>query len=181
MRRGAVCYDPPPDVIASIHAPAWGATRISLISMDWRPFQSTHPRGVRLEATDEQDKHTSFNPRTRVGCDATRKKELICYQMFQSTHPRGVRLQLRGKFDLLHQFQSTHPRGVRLYITYFDICASQVSIHAPAWGATIIFSRTGCGRKFQSTHPRGVRLYITYFDICASQVSIHAPAWGATF
>ena len=32
-----------------------------------------------------------------------------------------------------------------------------VSIHAPAWGATLIFSRFVLGSQFQSTHPHGVR------------------------
>ncbi|MHB9293879.1 hypothetical protein Holit_02998 [Hollandina sp. SP2] len=33
-----------------------------------------------------------------------------------------------------------------------------VSIHAPAWGATLGVRYTGeANRKFQSTHPRGVR------------------------
>ena len=87
-------------------------------------------------------------------------------------------------------------------------CAGQghghaVSIHAPAWGATLSCkypspkgagfnprTRVGCdpqclhrpqgAQKFQSTHPRGVRhLYKIECSGC-SKVSIHAPAWGAT-
>ena len=80
----------------------------------------------------------------------------------------------------------------------------EVSIHAPARGATLFqalssFSRT----KFQFTHPRGVRLNLcsfmngyTWFQfthprgvrlkLCCSAffntgVSIHAPARGATY
>ena len=35
----------------------------------------------------------------------------------------------------------------------------QVSIHAPAWGATPIISKIPRSMRFQSTHPRGVRLW----------------------
>ncbi len=77
-----------------------------------------------------------------------------------------------------------------------------VSIHAPAWGATFICLCYSLYRRFQFTHPHGVR------QICAKAyerarefqfthphgvrhpttpnnqhrggVSIHAPAWGAT-
>ena len=82
-----------PDDTVSIHAPAWGATSGSLkyhftdfqfqsthprgvrrsnLSSPDTPmlFQSTHPRGVRLSAKGVmRGAPTSFNPRTRVGCD----------------------------------------------------------------------------------------------------------------
>ena len=75
-----------------------------------------------------------------------------------------------------------------------------VSIHAPAWGATMPLAacyqlkrfnprtRVGCDALiclvqksywFQSTHPRGVRLRWHTASV-AKAVSIHAPAWGAT-
>ena len=100
----------------------------------------------------------NFNPRTREGCD---------------TNQSG--------FDYLDKlFQSTHPRGVRLKKTSLSEILRQISIHAPARGATgyafiaglIAFyfnprTREGCDMfftinlhwifKFQSTHPRGVR------------------------
>ena len=148
------------DIAVSIHAPAWGATSASenhLGRESW--FQSTHPRGVRLDAaahlrhqllvsihapawgataasTAARAIRPCFNPRTRVGCDdksqeADRKRIL---------------------------FQSTHPRGVRPFDAEDKAISAWVSIHAPAWGAT------GHG-------PRFLRL---------AGVSIHAPAWGAT-
>ena len=56
-----------------------------------------------------------------------------------------------------------------------------VSIHAPAWGATLTSSAARCTRqKFQFTHPRGVRLVAMLRDKSKHPVSIHAPAWGAT-
>ena len=191
-------------------------------------FQSTHPRGVRHDADAVEAKlvcfnprtrvgcdlparrprcgrSTSFNPRTRVGCDALLQAQGNTAALFQSTHPRGVR-RPSGlcRLPCGLGFQSTHPRGVRR-----DICAelhahSQVSIHAPAWGATkadtspsIAFSfqsthprgvRRGlfnlCIHQcipFQSTHPRGVRPNVLHVDTGFQRVSIHAPAWGATF
>ena len=77
---------------------------------------------------------------------------------FQSTHPRGVRRRRDICPGTVPGFQSTHPRGVRLADFPFLGGGIQVSIHAPAWGATgrVLY---GCTqpRGFQSTHPRGVR------------------------
>ena len=79
------------------------------------------------------------------------------------------------------RFQSTHPRGVRRLPCSRKSPVVDVSIHAPAWGATIgqydsetlspsfnPRTRVGCDTQVQT---------ITQF---LSQVSIHAPAWGAT-
>jgi len=55
-----------------------------------------------------------------------------------------------------------------------------VSIHAPAWGATMSIRRRLRYCSFQSTHPHGVRPFNADDDITIKTVSIHAPAWGAT-
>ena len=122
----------------------------------------------------------SFNPRTRVGCDCfraykTRRSRLfqsmhprgvrqhksiytIWILWFQSTHPRGVRLWSNFTSEELRSFQSTHPRGVRLVKMSYDKFFANVSIHAPAWGATVVLLRNNAVVvRFQSTHPRGVR------------------------
>ena len=57
--------------------------------------------------------------------------------MFQSTHPRGVRLGVLAEKDAKIAFQSTHPRGVRLRFFQHSCFTLQVSIHAPARGATV--------------------------------------------
>ena len=80
--------------------------------------------------------------------------------MFQSTHPRGVRHSSRGGIWRQKRFQSTHPRGVRRPSSSSArpswACFNprtrvgcdgrgcrqpppygRVSIHAPAWGATL--------------------------------------------
>ena len=56
----------------------------------------------------------------------------------------------------------------------------QISIHAPARGATPP-TRRGCsGRKFQSTLPRGERQGTQKTSSLYLSISIHAPARGAT-
>ena len=188
----------------SIHAPAWGATPAprstncstkrfnprTRVGCDFRPLLAVTP-------------HACFNPRTRVGCDAVLAGNVCREGAFQSTHPRGVRPAgpLEGK--AARRFQSTHPRGVRHAWGASFSGGVDVSIHAPAWGATIslkslVYSdfgfnprtRVGCDAKnpvsddgtlwFQSTHPRGVRLDPVPAVPDAAVVSIHAPAWGAT-
>ncbi len=53
----------------SIHAPAGGATRIIQGDALDSLFQSTHPQGVRPMVSPGIKPWTSFNPRTRRGCD----------------------------------------------------------------------------------------------------------------
>ena len=170
-------------VRVSIHAPAWGATR--------------HPLGHQIAGA-------GFNPRTRVGCDMSRLTKISPLSMFQSTHPRGVRHQLSKRDAQLFLFQSTHPRGVRPLTgpklcnceysfnprtrVGCDCCAcggtiapEDVSVHAPAWGATRLARIEALLEAlFQSTHPRGVRRRCGTRGIRPCGVSIHAPAWGAT-
>jgi len=96
-------------------------------------------------------------------------------------------------------FQSTRPRGARR-IDLPEFPRDEVSIHAPARGATFSFRhrvpivsfnpRARAGRDlffpiitgfflFQSTRPRGARPVILII-IWSEFVSIHAPARGAT-
>ena len=57
----------------------------------------------------------------------------------------------------------------------------RVSIHAPAWGATLRPQWAVWRLKqFQSTPPRGGRQWEEYTRRSSTSVSIHAPAWGAT-
>ncbi len=191
---------------------------------------------------------SSFNPRTRVGCDQRTQQERVEQQQFQSTHPRGVRQgplitiglakhvsihapawgatrrflwypcvlrcfnpRTRVGCDHHHREQSGAPHcfnprtrvgcdamRTNRYRRFFE-----VSIHAPAWGATIEASiPSGPPVMFQSTHPRGVRrdtsrhaqiimcfnprtrvgcdIFFLDQTLAGQRVSIHAPAWGAT-
>ena len=78
--------------------------------------------------------------------------------LFQFTPPRGGRRKTEYTSSPTRWFQFTPPRGGRPAQCCCTLPGKDVSIHAPAWGAT----RTGAR--------------------CASWiiVSIHAPAWGAT-
>ncbi len=121
----------------SIHAPAWGATeeRQKVLyktgSFNPRPRMGGDDREGRLE-----NRPRSFNPRPRMGGDRLEENSMIYLRVFQSTPPHGGR-----------------PLDFRIYPQ-----TPKVSIHAPAWGATI---------------------FSTCAD-CPQIVSIHAPAWGAT-
>ena len=55
--------------VISIHAPQWGATVEYRIGDTAKPFQSTHPSGVRPEQAAVIQPIGDFNPRTPVGCD----------------------------------------------------------------------------------------------------------------
>ena len=100
----------------SIHAPAGGATGTTQYDLsNWVMFQSTRPRGARhYPAMPDGSSGVSFNPRARGGRDA---QELQLHA-------------LKGKF------QSTRPRGARPAVRQPALLLLQVSIHAPAGGAT---------------------------------------------
>ena len=61
-----------------------------------------------------------------------------------------------------------------------EILKPNISIHAPAWGATFFPAILVSCRSFQSTHPRGVRPVVQLRGSESGLISIHAPAWGAT-
>ena len=138
----------------SIHAPAWGATTQS------------RPRGERRSAL------SVFNPRSRVGSDASSARR-------ESGHGFNPRSRVGSDRDPRSiadaKFQSTLPRGERLGEGR-RIAARMVSIHAPAWGATIGW--LPCAPACFNPRSRvGERRRGRPVD---RSVSIHAPAWGAT-
>ena len=124
--------------MVSIHAPAKGATR-----------PTTAHRSQRRVSIHAPAKGAT---RHRCSLDASRL-------MFQSTLPRRERRSAdnvrRSARDL---FQSTLPRRERRLDSSHPVCPDDVSIHAPAKGATADAWHAYAGYK----------------------VSIHAPAKGAT-
>ena len=77
-------------------------------------FQSTHPRGVRhghifRMATSS----SSFNPRTRVGCDITNPEGVKAPAVVSIHAPAWGATQYIYLCQAKTVFQSTHPRGVR--------------------------------------------------------------------
>ncbi len=165
----------------SIHAPAGGATR-------WRPRRASSFR--------------SFDPRARRGRDPLYGYRGPYYGEFRSTRPQGARPHARADIEFHTEFRSTRPQGARRIV--IDIqdggvtfrstrpqgarlsgargprSRSDVSIHAPAGGATAgaAGARAARGsfdpraRRGRDPDGRDVRP--------ASRVSIHAPAGGAT-
>ncbi len=80
---------------------------------------------------------------------------------FQSTRPRGARRPVHKRKHLSTTFQSTRPRGARRIVNSRRTKGWNVSIHAPAGGATptvfCLFRRSPCfnprargGRDFQT-------------------------------
>ena len=143
----------------SIHAPAWGATSAPAIVSGVRP---------------------GFNPRTRVGCDPFDRIHLTIQNGFNPRTRVGCDSKTRNNPQSSNKFQSTHPRGVRRSNFQYYARSIMVSIHAPAWGATVVIIFTALKNLFQSTHPRGVRPLPCGQCQGCRLVSIHAPAWGAT-
>ena len=152
---------PPGDepMTVSIHAPAWGATDAA---------QGAAPAlwGFNPRARVGRDPYRpglphlqmGFNPRARVGRDLLILAVSRRWRLFQSTRPRGARPMRSTARAAMKPFQSTRPRGARREKGHGCRSGCDVSIHAPAWGATTSF----CLRNWPS------------------HVSIHAPAWGAT-
>ncbi len=105
-------------------------------------------------------RHKRFNSRTHVGCDQSMDIAKYQYEKFQFTHPCGVRpcaFAINAKTQL--SFNSrTHVGCDRGTLTAQN-CWTEVSIHAPMWGATIAAEDA---------------------DPSDYDVSIHAPMWGAT-
>ena len=149
-----------PLFVVSIHAPAWGATRL----------------GLRGRAV-----HRRFNPRARVGRDVGVGVVVPRYR-FQSTRPAwGATTRSRS-----HRppgcFNPRAPRGARHCGCALSVQRVDVSIHAPRVGRDqtelwclcppIRFNpraRVGRDARHGNSNDR------------SSAVSIHAPAWGATW
>ncbi len=145
-----------------------------------------------------------FNPRARVGRDAFELAIVDPPYGFQSTRPRGARQTRQRALLSIMQFQSTRPRGARplKVLAGSRVCAGfnprarvgrdeplpavrgkggEVSIHAPAWGATytsaiLLDYRVGFNPRARVGRDA---IYYKRFVVTVD-VSIHAPAWGAT-
>ena len=141
-------------------------------------FQSTPPHGGRLGVIEE-------NPYDRV---------------FQSTPPHGGRPWRQSTGSPSRRF-NPRPRMGGDSSPRSTATSTCVSIHAPAWGATMAIREDHDITAFQSTPPHGGRRNrqrgktpLGCFNPrprmggdgkeaqiwMAIEVSIHAPAWGAT-
>ena len=187
----------------SIHAPAWGATRIRgenpALPFDFNPRSRVgSDHAFAIKALSETD----FNPRSRVGSDDTSKLEAGLKRTFQSTLPRGERRRIPlshtqpiyfnprsrvgsddGGVPVCEPGRNFNPRS---RVGSDDgLCTQRpaplpISIHAPAWGATNAWA--------DGPAPAGISIHAPAWGatrdraggrVCRT-ISIHAPAWGAT-
>ena len=144
----------------SIHAPAWGATRLRQTS-SWA--------------------RRRFNPRARVGRDAERAAEIVRRHRFNPRARVGRDPHRRAAGDGMGTVSIHAPAWGATSINFDFATLSKVSIHAPAWGATAFSAPPSMSSSsFQSTRPRGARPADVLSRLLQFYVSIHAPAWGAT-
>ena len=152
-------------------------------------FQSTRPRGARPSLTSSICllHHVSIHAPAGGATPYLGMRQRL--NQFQSTRPRGARLSAIACSGVLTPFQSTRPRGARRLPTISRFEVRNVSIHAPAGGATLQYvsvhtviscfnPRARGGRdipylldwqyfyRFQSTRPRGARPLIAVLGIC---------------
>ena len=105
-------YGSPQGVGISIHAPTWGATYRIAFNKTLLEFQSTHPRGVRLDSQFVTLQRRYFNPRTHVGCDIVGSQVVRATRISIHAPTWGATSGARSSL-ITGLFQSTHPRGVR--------------------------------------------------------------------
>jgi len=131
-------------LFVSIHAPAWGATPIACCfyrpSRCFNPrarvgrdravlwgmnksgeFQSTRPRGARLQGTALSASQRRFNPRARVGRDEASGMGLDLRLAVSIHAPAWGATRAPGLFAPSARFQSTRPRGARPRV-YNPLC-----------------------------------------------------------
>ena len=77
-------------------------------------------------------------------------------------------------------FQSTHPHGVRHRKPYGLTVFTKISIHAPAWGATLVHWTTNPVTAISIHAPAWGATRPGHLQRIPRPISIHAPAWGAT-
>ena len=120
----------------SIHAPAKGAT---------------------ICARQQDVNKNHFNPRSREGSDRCRSWWFERKEQFQSTLPRRERPKAEITDPEVMQFQSTLPRRERRRKPKQGTNHVNISIHAPAKGATHRIRDLQRKDRFQSTLPRRER------------------------
>ena len=147
-------------VWVSIHAPARGATQ-SAPQTILRSAVSIHaPARGATECADATDPSVGcFNPRARAGRDGRNTPKKCARNCFNPRARAGRDDYLAMVHRVVFSFQSTRPRGARRFPQAGQRVERNVSIHAPARGATLAGWCECCRHsKFQSTRPRGARL-----------------------
>ena len=120
----------------SIHAPAWGATTPPFCKTQEHLFQSTLPRGERRDSLESPIQIPIISIHAPAWGATIVFVTLARQFVFQSTLPRGERLYRIWSCMKTRVFQSTLPRGERRFAAGAKRPPAEISIHAPAWGAT---------------------------------------------
>ena len=165
----------------SIHAPAKGATfdRLAPYLID-RVSIHAPAKGATSHFAVILSSFTSFNPRTREGCDKMYLHHLAYLGVSIHAPAKGATRHRRGRRRCTAVSIHAPAKGATSFFSQ-EVLTCLVSIHAPAKGATaaLLWLRLWAA-KFQSTHPRRVRRLKWLADYLTRRVSIHAPAKGAT-
>ena len=98
----------------SIHAPAWGATRLRRAVLHSTLFQSTLPHGERHKTHGNTARMVGFNPRSRMGSDAGCPCRFRWWFCFNPRSRMGSDIKSSLQRALSIGFQSTLPHGERL-------------------------------------------------------------------
>ena len=117
----------------------------------------------------------------RMGSDTPIRAKMTTSHIFQSTLPHGERQTPSGCGFPFLIFQSTLPHGERQIAILGIPLLITISIHAPAWGATLKTIQKLLLILFQSTLPHGERHGVAYHDDSQIVFQSTLPAWGATF
>ena len=116
--------------------------------------------GCDLQRLANSSQFTGFNPRTRMRCDRIWRISRLKSSMFQSTHPHGVRHTKQINLWCVIDVSIHAPAWGATASSRLPAMLNVVSIHAPAWGATLPIRQKPNTGGFQSTHPHGVRQFL---------------------
>ena len=174
--------------------------RLHLIKRSDMNFNPRSREGSDVAALAICDANTNFNPRSREGSDKL---------VFAVTNPSNISIHAPakgatavpiGKIIVCIYFNprsregsDTRPCAPQHGSRYFNPRSREgsdaaldslnrkmeISIHAPAKGATMEYTHSASYRQFQSTLPRRERRELAKV-LQTSNISIHAPAKGAT-
>ena len=164
----------------SIHAPAWGATKRFMLASKICNFNSRPRVGSDLHAGPRLRCGAHFNSRPRVGSDSPSSRSRPALRYFNSRPRVGSDRRIRRRSNDHRQFQFTPPRGERPRFPLRKNLNFCISIHAPAWGATLGALPPCASTMHFNSRPRVGSDKQRKISCHQGDISIHAPAWGAT-
>ena len=99
-------------IAVSIHAPAKGATEISIITQDYlTTFQSTLPRRERQLQCRMMLSQNRFNPRSREGSDLVHPRHILLCLCFNPRSREGSDCECKCDYQCLRCFNPRSREG----------------------------------------------------------------------